>query len=48
MDYVAIFPAWFPWLAQDPMLHEVQRFTVVSPTALGGEEVVIYQVRQQP
>lgn len=48
VDYVAIFPTWFPWLAQDPMLHEVQRFTVASPTALGGEEVVIYQVRQAP
>jgi hypothetical protein len=48
VDYIAIFPAWFPWLAQDPMLHEVQRFTVASPTALGGEEVVIYRVRQQP
>jgi hypothetical protein len=48
VDYVVIFPSWFPWLAQDPMLHEVQRFTVASPTALGGEEVVIYQIRQGP
>jgi hypothetical protein len=45
VDYVAIFPAWFPWLAQDPMLHEVQRITVRSPSALGAADVVIYQVR---
>ena len=31
-DYVAIFPAWFPLLAKDPMLSEVQRFTVENPT----------------
>ncbi|HSN77627.1 MAG TPA: hypothetical protein VL334_21345 [Anaerolineae bacterium] len=45
VDYVVIFPAWFPWLAKDPMLHEVQRFTVKNPTALAGEEVVIYQIK---
>jgi hypothetical protein len=45
VDYVAMFPAWFPWLAQDPMLHELQRITVRSPSALGAADVVIYQVR---
>lgn len=48
VEYVAIFPAWFPWLAQDPVLHEVQRITVRSPSALGAADVVIYQVRRQP
>ena len=48
VDYVAMFPAWFPWLAQDPMLHEVQRITVQSPSALGAAEVVIYQVIRRP
>lgn len=44
VDYVAIFPAWFPSLAMDPRLDEVQRFTVENPTALAGDEVVIYRV----
>jgi hypothetical protein len=46
-DYVAIFPTWFPTLAEDPMLHEVQRFTVKDSTTLGGEEVVIYKVSRE-
>jgi len=45
VDYVAAFPHWFPWLTQDPMLHEVQRFTVEDATALAGEEIIIYQVK---
>ena len=45
VDYVVAFPHWFPWLTQDPMLHEVQRFTVEDATALAGEEIIIYQVK---
>ena len=43
-DYVGIFPTWFPTLAGDPMLHEVQRFTVKDFTTRGGDEVVIFTI----
>ncbi len=48
VDYVAIFPSWFPRLAGDPMFREVQRFTVEFPSAIGGREVVIYRIEQHP
>lgn len=48
VDYVVIFPAWFPWLAQDPMLHEVHRFTVAKASALASDEVVIYRLQRAP
>jgi len=46
-DYVAIFPTWFPYLVNDPMLHEVQRFVVQNSTTLGGEEVIIFEVAKE-
>ena len=46
-DYVAIFPTWFPYLVNDPMLHEVQRFVVQNSTTLGGEEVIIFELAKE-
>jgi hypothetical protein len=44
VDYVVIFPQWFPWLAQDPRLVEVKRFTVPRPTMIASGNVVVYRV----
>lgn len=44
VDYVVIFPEWFPNLAQDPALVEVARFTVPGATMLAREVVVVYGV----
>lgn len=44
VDYVVIFPSWFPTLAQDPDLVPVQRFRIERPTALAGDEVVVYRL----
>ncbi len=44
VDYVVIFPEWFPNLAQDPALVEVARFTVPGATMLARELVVVYGV----
>ncbi len=44
VDYVVIFPEWFPTLAQDPALVEVARFTVPGATMLARELVVVYGV----
>jgi hypothetical protein len=44
IDYVVIFPQWFPWLAQDPRLVEVKRFTVPRPTMIASGNVVVYRV----
>ncbi len=43
VDYVVIFPEWFPRLAQDPRLVEVTRFAVPQSTALAYGSVVIYR-----
>ncbi len=45
VDYAVIFPFWFPIMAQDPTMIEVTRFTVQDPTALAGDEVVIYRLK---
>ena len=44
VEYVVIFPTWFPGLAQDPDLIPLQRFVVEHPTALAGNEVVVYRL----
>ncbi len=44
VDYVVIFPDWFPNLAQDPALVEVARFTVPGATMLARELVVVYRI----
>lgn len=44
VDYVAVFPTWFPHLVEDPLLYEIQRFKVENPTTLGGEEVILFKV----
>ena len=44
VEYVVIFPTWFPGLAQDPDLIPLQRFVVERPTALAGNEVVVYRL----
>jgi hypothetical protein len=44
VTYVVIFPELFPWLARDPLLSEVIRFTVSETTALAHESVVVYRL----
>ncbi len=44
VDHVVIFPEWFPYLSRDPALVPLQRFSIPDPTALAGDEVVIYGV----
>ncbi len=44
VDYVVIFPQWFPHLARDPALVEVARFTVPGATALAYDTVVVYRL----
>jgi hypothetical protein len=44
VEYVVIFPTWFPGLARDPDLVPLQRFVVERPTALAGDEVVVYRL----
>ena len=44
VDYVVIFPEWFPYLAQDAALTEIESFAVPGATALAHERVVIYRL----
>jgi arabinofuranosyltransferase len=44
VDYVIIFPNWFPGLAaRDDVLQEVHRVTLENRTITGGETMVVYQ-----
>ncbi|RLC66723.1 MAG: hypothetical protein DRI48_04030, partial [Chloroflexi bacterium] len=43
VDYVVIFPAWFPDLAESDELEEVYRVTVEERTIIGGETMVVYR-----
>lgn len=47
VEYVVIFPTWFPGLARDPDLIPLQRFVVERPTALAGSEVVVYRLTHE-
>ncbi|MGB3216585.1 MAG: hypothetical protein WBD79_04210, partial [Anaerolineae bacterium] len=47
VEYVVIFPTWFPGLAQDPDLVPLQRFLVERPTALAGDEIVVYRLNRE-
>ncbi len=44
VDYVVIFPEWFPTLAQDRALVEETRFTVPGATMLARESIVVYRL----
>lgn len=44
VDYVVIFPEWFPVLAQDRALTEETRFTVLGATMLARESIVVYRM----
>lgn len=44
VDYVVMFPAWFSYLAANPSLTEVARFTAPRVSALAHETVVVYRL----
>lgn len=44
VDYIVMFPEWFPYLAADPALAEVTRFTVPRASALAYDSVVVYRL----
>ena len=47
VDYVVIFPNWFPGLAQrGDVLEEVHRVTLENRTITGGTTMVVYRLRR--
>ena len=47
VDYVIIFPNWFPGLAAHPGMEEVHRVTLEHNTIAGGEIMVVYRAHWQ-
>ncbi len=43
VDYVAIFPSWYPTIASDPLLRPVYRSTGQWVVEAGGDNVVVYE-----
>jgi hypothetical protein len=43
VDYVAIFPSWYPTIASDPLLRPVYRSTAQWVVEAGGDNIVVYQ-----
>ncbi len=43
VEYVVIFPNWFPGLAANPALEPVYQVTLEHRTITGGETMVVYQ-----
>jgi len=42
-DYVVVFPAWFPGLAQDPRFRPVYGLSIADNITMGGDEIVVYE-----
>jgi hypothetical protein len=46
VEYVMIFPNWFPGLASSDALEEIHRITLENRTITGGETMIVYRLRQ--
>jgi len=43
VDYVVIFPSWYPWMANSPSLQAIYRSTSPWIVEAGGDNIVVYE-----